>query len=154
MSNEIMQSTVKEGFEVIKNEEGKFVRRATYNSWSSIVAETKEEKIKLFNLLNSDDEGNALGDYVGAEIEVSDVIFNPYTSLDEKTGEELPGVLSYIFTPDGVPYVTSSKSVYFSLKRMFQVWGEPHYDKDNTVIIQVIKKKGREHEYIDIKIVG
>lgn len=154
MSNEIVQSTVTEGYEVVKNEEGKFVRRATYNAWSSIKAETKEQKIKMFNLLNSDDEGNPLKDYIGAQIEVADVMFNPYTSIDEKTGEELPGVLSYIFTPDGIPYVTSSKSVYFSLKRMFAVWGEPHYSEGETVLIQVVEKKGKEHKYVDIKVIG
>lgn len=154
MSNEIMQSTVKEGFEVYQNEEGKFLRRATYSAWSSITAETKEQKIRMFNLLNSDDEGNPLKDYIGAEIEISDVMFNPYTSIDEKTGEERPGVLSYIFTPDGIPYVTSSKSVYFSLKRMFQVWGEPHYSEGETVRVQVIEKKGREHKYVDIRVIG
>jgi hypothetical protein len=154
MSNEIMQSTVTEGYEVFKNEEGKFVRRATYNAWSSIIPVTKEQKIAMFNLMNSNDVGSPLKDYIGAEIEVADVVFNPYTSIDEKTGEELPGVLSYIFTPDGIPYVTSSKSVYFSLKRMFQWFGEPHYSEGETVRIQVVEKKGREHKYVDINIIG
>jgi hypothetical protein len=155
MTNEIMQSTIKENYEVTQNEEGKFVRKAVYNAYSSITPETKAEKIAMMNLLSGDDEKSSpLGDHIGAQIQVADVIFNPYDKINEDTGESEYGVLTYLITPDNTVYVTSSKSVYFSLKRIFQVFGEPHYEADDIITVQVVKKKGQNFQYTDIKLVG
>lgn len=154
MSNEMMNTTVSEGYELTRNEEGKFKRRAVYHAWSSVKPETREQKIAMMNLLNSGDEANALSDFIGVEIKIADVIFNPYDSVDEDTGELTNGVLTYILTPEGVPYVTSSKSVYFTLKNMFKAFGEPHYNEDEAVTVQAVKKKGLQFQYIDLKIIG
>lgn len=155
MSNEIMQTTIKENYEIVKNEEGKFVRKAVYNSFTSITPVTKEEKIAMMNLLNGDDDKSfSLGENIGKHIELADVIFNPYDKINEETGESEYGVLSYLITPEKVVYVTSSKSVYFSLKRIFQVFGEPHYDAENMIVVKAVKKKGQNFNYTDIQIVG
>jgi hypothetical protein len=155
MTNEIMQVTVKEEYQVLQNEEGKFTRKAMYKPFSSIVPETKEQKIAFMNLLNGDDDNtNPLGDHIGSHIQVADVVFNPYDKINEDTGEIEYGVLTYLITPENVVYVTSSKSVYFSMKRIFQVFGEPHYSEDEIITVKVVKKQGQQFKYTDIQIVG
>jgi hypothetical protein len=155
MSNEIMQASVKEDYQVLKTEEGKFVRKAVYSPFASVKPETKEQKIAMLNLLSGDDEKTqALSDHVGSHIQIADVILNPYDKINEETGEIEYGVLSYLITPEGVTYVTSSKSVYFSLKRIFQVFGEPHYNEDEVITVKVVKKQGQQFKYTDIQIVG
>jgi hypothetical protein len=155
MTNEIMQVTVKEDYEIQQNEEGKFIRKAMYKPFSSIVPETKEKKIAFMNLLNGDGETtNPLGEHIGSHIQVADVIFNPYDKINEETGEMEYGVLTYLITPENVVYVTSSKSVYFSMKRIFQVFGEPHYSEDEVITVKVVKKQGQQFKYTDIQIVG
>jgi hypothetical protein len=155
MSNEIMQVNVKEEYQVFQTAEGKYVRKAMYQPFSSIVPETKEQKIAMMNLLSGDDEKTqALGEHIGAHITVADVIFNPYDKVNEETGEMEYGVLTYLVTPDQVVYVTSSKSVYFSMKRIFQVFGEPHYTEGEEITIKVVKKQGQQFKYTDIQIVG
>jgi hypothetical protein len=155
MSNEIMQTTVKENYEVQKDESGKFKRKAVYTAFSSIVPETKEQKIAMMNLLSGDgDTTSPLGEHIGQQIQIADVIFNPYDKVNEDTGEMEYGVLSYLITPENQVFVTSSKSVYFSLKRIFQVFGEPHYSEDEVLTIKVIKKQGQNFKYTDIQIVG
>lgn len=149
-----LTTQIKEDYDLVIDAEGKYKRKAKYTAWSSVRPETREQKIALMNLLNSGDEATALSDFVGAQIVVADVIFNPYDKINEETGEQEYGVLTYIITPDGVPYVTSSKSVYFTLKRMFQVFGEPHYNETEAVKVQVVKKKGQQFQYIDLKIIG
>lgn len=150
----LLSTQVKESYELFVDQEGKYRRKAVYSAWSSVHPETKEQKIALLNLLNSGDEAAALSDYIGAQIQVADVLFNPYDRINEETGEQEFGVLSYIITPEGTPYVTSSKSVYFTLKRMFQVFGEPHYSGEEVVTVQPVKKKGKEFQFIDLKIIG
>jgi hypothetical protein len=155
MSNEIMQVSVKENYEVMQNQEGKFIRKAIYQPFASITPETKEQKIAMMNLLSGDDEKTQpLGEHIGAHIQIADVIFNPYDKVNEETGEMEYGVLTYLITPDQVVYVTSSKSVYFSMKRIFQVFGEPHYNQEDVITVKVVKKQGQSFKYTDIQIVG
>lgn len=158
--NGLMELTVKEGYEITKtaDENGvvKFKRKAVYQPFSSIVPETREQKIAMMNLLNGGDESQTapLGDHLGKHIQIADVIFNPYDKINEDTGEQEFGVLSYLITHDGTVYVTSSKTVYFSLKRLFQVFGEPHYSEEEAITVKPIKRNGQQFKYTDIQIVG
>jgi hypothetical protein len=156
MTNEIMVNNKQGNYEIIQNEEGKFSRKAKFEDFCSVVAESTEDKIALFNLLEGgDDEStNGLKEHVGKQIEVKDIIFRSYDKVNEDTGVIEYGVLSYLIAPDGVPYVTSSKSVYFTLKNMFKVFGNPTSENWKNIIIQVVQKKGLQHKYIDVKIVG
>ena len=152
--SEIVESRVTANYEISKNADGKFTRKAIYKPFSSVVATTKEEKIALMNLLNSDDVAQPLGDHIGKQISISDVIFQPYDAVDENTGEMEYGVLSYLITPEGVAYVTSSKSVYHTLKKIFMVFGEAHYIDDEIITVEAFKTQGKNFKYTDIKIVG
>jgi hypothetical protein len=155
MSNELMTSNNQGNYEIIQNEEGKFSRKAKYEAYSSVKAETKKEKIALLNLLEGSDENtNGLKDHVGKQIEVANVIFRPYDKINEDTGVLEYGVLTYLLTPDGIPYVTSSKSVYFTLKRIFEVFSAPDQEDWENIIVKIVKKKGLQHEYVDVVMVG
>ncbi|ALH46475.1 single strand DNA binding protein [Bacillus phage VMY22] len=139
---------------VSRDAEGKFSRKAKYKFFSSVTPESKEEKIKFFNLLNGDEEAISIKDNTGVPIPVQDVIFNPYEGIDEETGVFDHGVLTYLITPDGLVYVTSSKSVYHSMKNMFKVFGEPHYTDETRIIVTGVMKKGQKHQYVDVTLVG
>jgi hypothetical protein len=153
--NEVMQVNKRESYEVSQTADGKYVRKAVYTPFTSVHPETREQKIKMLALLNGDDENTqALGEHIGAHIDVADVIFNPYDKINEDTGEIEFGVLTYLITPEGVVYVTSSKSVYFSMKRVFQVFGEPHWEGEDVITVKVVKKPGQNFKYTDIQIVG
>ena len=140
-------------YDVVVNEEGKYVRKAKYEEFCSVVPQNKAEKVALFNLLEGGEENtNGLKDHVGQIIEIENVIFRPYDKVNEETGALEYGVLTYLITPEGVPYVTSSKSVYFSMKNIFKVFGSPVEEDWENIKIKVVKKKGLQHQYIDVKL--
>ncbi|HWI49888.1 MAG TPA: hypothetical protein VNU45_16875 [Rummeliibacillus sp.] len=144
-----------ERYDVVINEEGKYVRKAKYTDYCSVVAETPDEKIALFNLLEGGEEnGNGLKDHVNKQIELKDVIFRTYDKVDENTGELEYGVLSYLIDADGTPFITSSKSVYFTLQNAFKIFGKPSDEAWVNMLLKIVKKKGLKHEFIDVKIVG
>lgn len=148
-------ANVKTAGTVIKvDENGKYKRVATYEPFTSVVAETREQKIAMMNLLDSDDVALPMNDYVGAQLKIADVITKPYDSVNEDTGEITSGVLTYLITPENVAYVTSSKSVYFSLQTIFSVFGFPHYSEGEEIIVEIVKKQGEKFKYNDIKVVG
>jgi hypothetical protein len=134
-TNEVLVAKSNDRYEIIQDEEGKYKRKAKYESFCSIVPQNRQEKIALLNLLEGSDEAtNGLKDHKGKQFEVANVIFRPYDRINEETGEQEYGVLTYLLTPDGVPYVTSSKSVYFTMKRIFEVFGEPNTDRNGKIL--------------------
>jgi hypothetical protein len=140
---------------VIKNEEGKFVRKAKYSSYSSVKAESREDKIWLMNLMEgNEDTGNGLKDHVGKIIEVANIITRPYDKINEDTGVTEYGVLTYLFTPDKIAYVTSSKNVYFSINNIMDLFGRPDEAGWENIKIKVGKEKGLNGDMIKVKMVG
>lgn len=142
-------------FVVMKSADGKFVRRAKYNDYSSFVAESREDKMWLLNIVEGDESsGNALSDNIGQTIEVEDIITRKYDRINEDTGEIEYGVLTYLITPDRQAYVTSSKTVYFSINRIMELFGRPHEDLWENIKVQVGSEKGANGTIIKIKMVG
>lgn len=141
---------------VIKQDsEGKFVRKAKFHEYNSVKVETKEDKIWLLNLLEGDEEsGNGLKDHVGKHIEVQDVILRTYDRINEDTGELENGVLTYLITPDRIAYVTSSKTVYFSITRIMDLFGKPDSETWENITVKVGKKKGQNGDMVTIKMIG
>jgi hypothetical protein len=158
IQNEVALTTVvreEENYVIIKNEEGKFSRKAKYHDYSSITATSREEKIWLMNLLEGNEEtGNGLKDHVGKHIEVANVITRKYDKINEETGQTEYGVLTYLLTPDRIAYVTSSKNVYFSIIRIMDLFGKPNEEGWENVTVKVMKEKGQNGDMIKIKMVG
>jgi hypothetical protein len=142
-------------FQVIQDSEGKFKRKAKYALYSSFKAENRADKIFLANLLEGAEEsGEGLRNHVGKVIEVADIITRPYDKINEDTGAQEFGVLTYLITPDKTAYVTSSKSVYFSITRAMELFGKPDEEGWENITIKVLKEKGTNGDMIKIKIVG
>lgn len=140
---------------VIQKEDGKFKRKAKFKDFSSIKADTREEKIWLLNLLEGDEEsGNGLKDHVGKVIEVENVITRTYDRIDEDTGQQEYGVLTYLITPEKTAFVTSSKTVYFTITRIMDLFGKPNTDNWENIKVKVGKEKGQNGDIIKIKMVG
>lgn len=144
-----------EEFVILKDENGKFKRKAKFKEFSSISANTREEKMWLLNLLEGDEEsGNGLKDHVGKIIEVQDVITRKYDRINEDTGEQEYGVLTYLITPEKIAYVTSSKTVYFSITRIMDLFGQPNTPEWENIKVKVGKEKAQNGDLIKIKMVG
>lgn len=145
-------------FVVVKNAEGKFQRKAKFNEYSSFVAETREDKIWLLNLYEggegNDSLGSGLKEHVGQVFEVKDVITRRYDRINEETGELEYGILTYLITPDKDVFVTSSKTVYFSIMRAFEAFGFPHEEGWQPLKVKVGKQKGQNGDIITIKVIG
>jgi hypothetical protein len=150
----VMQSE-NDDYVILKGADGKFSRKAKFKDFSSVSAETREEKMWLLNLLEGNEEnGNGLKDHVGKQIEVANVITRKYDRINEETGEREFGVLTYLLTPDKIAYVTSSKSVYFSITRIMDLFGKPNEAGWENLLIKVLSEKGQNGNMIKIKMVG
>lgn len=141
--------------EVVQTADGKFKRKAVYHAVNTVKVETKEDKIRVVNIINGNDPSvKEMKNSIGADIVLTDIITNPYTSVDEDTGEITEGVTTMLFSEDGSIYVTSSKTVYFTLNNIFKIFAMPGSENYETLQFKIIKKPGRKHEVIDVQLLG
>ena len=142
---------------VMLNEKGKYIRKAKYEEYSSMTFETREDKIFLAQLFGQDNENdeNSLKNNIGKEFELANVITRPYSSIDEDTGEEIHGVITYLFTPEKEVFITSSKTVYFTLfENYFKLFGRPDYEEYENLKVKVTSRRGTNGTILDLKLIG
>ena len=141
-------------YTVHRTSDGKYTRKAKYMELSTFKAETRKDKIWLLNLLEGvEDTAIGMKDCVNETIEIADIIIRKYDAIDEITGEIENGVLTYLITPEKQAYVTSAKAVYFSIKRIIDVFGQPGDSDWENVTVQVTKKKMENGDAINIKMI-
>jgi hypothetical protein len=142
-------------YAIVKDAEGKFKRKAKFKSYSSVKVETRQEKMWLLNLLEGSEEtGNGLKDHVGKQIVVQDIITRQYDRINEDTGATEYGVLTYLITKDKIAYVTSSKTVYFSVMRTLDLFGYPDEAGWEPITFKVGKQRGTNGDIIKVQMVG
>lgn len=105
----------------------------------SMTANSEEEKIRLFNIMNSPEF--KLADYINMEIEVRDVIVEPVDVANDD-GEIIKAPRIVLVDKDGKAYQCVSNGVYSSLSKMFKIFGNPTWEKPKKVKVKQINKSG------------
>lgn len=90
-------------------------------SFTSIKAQSEEDKIKLLNALENCDF--LLNDVAPTEIAVKDVFVQQYEK--EIDGETKTKYRTILFDTEGKSYVTTSSYFFFSMSKIFNVLGTP-----------------------------
>lgn len=153
-SDQVVQDT--SDYTIVKKENGKFEKQMKFKEYMSRVPETDEEKIELYKVFNDSDSNlvKRLSYEVGNTINIKDVFIRPYESFDEGSGNVIQGVLTTLQDTDGQYYATSSKSVYYSLKNIFQAFGSPDMENYKPVQVEVTETKQQNGMQINIRLVG
>lgn len=117
-------------------------------AYSSIKANTQEEKIKLLNALDNCDF--LLNDVAPTEFELKDVYINTYEK--EIDGELKTKYRTILFDVDGKSYVTTSSYFYYALAKIIAVLGTPD-NWEKPLPIQIFKKQVKNgNKALSIKI--
>ena len=150
-SNLVVVSEDKD-FIVYQKPDGTFERKMKYHEFTSIVTETRSEKIALLQLR---DKAEEMKGFIGKELVLEGVIITPYTSLDEETGEISQGVTTTIITDNFTKaIVTSSKTVYFKIKELLDLFGQDLFNEGDQLTIRPVTAKGQKHMLTTIELVG
>lgn len=119
-----------------KNEILDGINTATTSIYSSFVAESNDDKAKLYNALNAPEV--KIADHIGKEINVKDVIIEPVEIVDEKTGEVCTAPRVTLIDVAGHTYAATSNGIYNALKRIFALYGSPTWEDGIPVRIRQI----------------
>lgn len=157
-TNQVSELLIEETpkYSIYKLPDGKFEKRMKYEKFWTNIPESNEELIELYQVMNEQDSElvTPLKEAVGELLDIKHVYFNPYSSFDDETGTSQSGVTTTIQTQDGKYYATSSKSVYYNLQNMFEVFGTPGTEQYLGVRMAVTSTKAARGNQISLKLLG
>lgn len=149
----LVQDTPK--YAVFQLPNGKYEKRMKYEKQWSFIPETNEELVQLYQIMNEDSElVKPMKSAVGEIFDIKNVYFNPYESFDEETGTSTAGVTTMLETTEGAYFATSSKTVYYNLQNMFDVFGFPGTEKYLGVRVAIVSEKQKKGDQISLKMLG
>ena len=96
-------------------------------AYCSIVAETFEDKAKIFNAMSSPDE--RLRNHINEIIKIRDVYCEIVGCMNKDTGETSEAPRVVLIDTEGKSYQCVSTGIFNSLKRLFTVFGMPTWEK-------------------------
>lgn len=156
---EILEKIIEdtENYTIVRTQDGKFKKNMKYHKYFSKIPETEEETIELFKVFNSDSNDGlvtSMKNAVGEKIGIEQVYMQPYESFDEDTGNVTNGVTTTILSTKGEYFATSSKSVYYSLKNIFDTFKYPNTSGYSPILVEVTSTKQQKGYQINLKLLG
>lgn len=115
-------------YTIIKKDDGKFEKIMKYHNFATSEPETEDEKIELFRAFNDDDNNDIvtpMKDLIGETFLVTDFYIQAYESFNEDTGKSDYGAITMLKTDDNKFITTSSKSVYYTIRNIYDVFPLP-----------------------------
>lgn len=167
MSNELVNKTTGElmnneqvvnetdNYIVYKQDDGKYRKEMKYKRIMTWIPNNEEDKKELYKVLNEENNElvKTMGSEIDKEIEIEHVFMTPYESFDENTGRNTLGVTTTVKTPDNEYYVTSSKTVYYSLLNMFETFGYPSQDNYKPIKVRITGTRRQNGTQINLVLV-
>lgn len=113
------------------------LQEAQGNMFSTLKAETIEEKAQLFNVMNNPEK--RVSDMIGKVIRVKDVFAEEIELVNKETGETNRAPRIVLVDVDGVAYQAVSVGVMSALKKLFQIYGIPTWEDGIPLEVRQIK---------------
>lgn len=111
-------------------------------SFSSLRAETDEEKANLFNAINNPEK--RLADCINMTIKAKDLYIEVVNCTNEETGEVTACPRIVIIDEKGVAYQAVSLGIYSALKKVIQIFGAPTWEKPIALAVKQVTKGTRK----------
>lgn len=110
--------------------------------FTSVVADTDEDKAKLFNAMNNPDE--RISNMINMKIMAKDLYIEVVNCTNTETGEVTACPRIVIIDDKGKSYQAVSIGIYSALKKVIQVFGTPTWEKPIPLEVKQITKGERK----------
>lgn len=108
----------------------------------SLVAESDEDKAKLFNAMNNPDK--RIADCINTVIRAKDLYVEVVQCTNEETGEITPAPRLVLIDEKGESYQAVSVGIYSALKKIIQIYGVPTWEKAIPLMVKQVTKGSRK----------
>lgn len=112
------------------------------SSYCSMVADTPEEKVTLFNAMNNPDD--RIADHINETIAVKDLFCEVVQCVNQETGEVSVCPRIVLIDDKGKSYASVSLGIYSAMKKLMSIYGQPTWDKPIKVKVMQISKGTRK----------
>ena len=122
------------------------------DQYLSFTPDSHEEKIRVFNAINSPD--SRLADVINTPIEIRDVIINRVklsgkrsddesapSGFQEEEAADRDGFRVILLGTDGKSYTATSRGIYNSMCNLRGVFGSLHFEEGLRMMVKQIKTK-------------
>lgn len=116
----------------------------------SMNAETPEEKVTLFNALNG--ATTKIRDKVNEELMIKDVYVEKVVCVNEDTKEKSVCPRTVLIDENGNGYTAVSIGVFSSLKKLFQIFGIPTWEKPLCIVPKLVNKDNKSITTLSVKV--
>ena len=106
--------------------------------YSSLSIQNFADKAKLYNAISN--PGHQTSDMIGETILVTDIIVELIDVTDDLTGEVKQAPRVVLIDKGGETYQSVSVGIYNSIKRLFQIIGEPTWPEGVPLKVRQIQK--------------
>lgn len=106
--------------------------------FTSVVAETDEDRARLFNAMNNPDE--RIANMINKKIMAKDLYIEVVNCTNTETGEVTACPRIVIIDDQGKSYQAVSIGIYSALKKVIQVFGSPTWEKPIPLEVKQITK--------------
>ena len=111
-------------------------------SFSSLKANTDEEKADLFNAINNPEK--RLSDCINMTIKAKDLYIEVVNCTNEETGVVTACPRIVIIDENGVSYQAVSLGIYSALKKVIQIFGVPTWENPISLEVKQVTKGTRK----------
>ena len=106
--------------------------------YSSLSIQNFADKAKLYNAISN--PGHQTSDMIGETILVTDIIVELIDVTDDLTGETKQAPRVVLIDKGGETYQSVSVGIYNSIKRLFQIIGQPTWPEGVPLKVRQIQK--------------
>lgn len=107
-------------------------------TFTSIKAETIEDKAKLFNAMNNPDF--RLGDCINRVIKIKDLFCETVQCTNQETGEVTDAPRIVVIDEDGKSYQAVSVGVLSAFKKLIAIFGAPTWEPAIPIMVKQITR--------------
>ena len=102
---------------------------------------TKEDKARLFNIMNSPSE--RIADHINEVIELKDIFMQTINTTNRSTGEVQKSIRVVLIDVNGKGYQAVSNGVYSAVKTLCMIYGQPTWEEPIKIKFTQVNKNDR-----------
>lgn len=110
-------------------------------SFCSMKAVTKEDKARLFNIMNSPSE--RIADHINETIELKDIFMQTISTTNRSTGEVQKSIRIVLIDVNGKGYQAVSNGIYSAVKTLCMIYGQPSWEEPIKIKFTQVNKNDR-----------
>lgn len=110
-------------------------------SFCSMKAITREDKARLFNIMNSPSE--RIADHINEVIELKDIFMQTINTTNRSTGEVQKSIRVVLIDVNGKGYQAVSNGVYSAIKTLCMIYGQPTWEEPIKIKFTQVNKNDR-----------